>query len=109
MWPVIFDIDYVPVTEISEGYVGILTAKDGLPLPPNAVYAPEWKGTDDEIKRMAQDAEYFLTDGKGHKGPQTTVLAPGEYRINTKLFNVEMITVTNIERNCGCCEEQCWH
>lgn len=96
LWPVIFDIDYVPVTEIEEGLVGILTAADGQPLPPGAVYAPEWQ--EDGRKRMAEDATYFLTDGNGYKGPQTTVLTPGSYRINTKLFKIEKIPVTNIER-----------
>ncbi len=53
---------------------------DGQPLPDDATYAPEWP--DGEEKHMAENAEYFLTDGGGFRGPQSSVLKPGKYRIN---------------------------
>lgn len=96
LWPVIYDVQVEPVTRIAEGEVGLLTASDGQPMPSGAVYAPEWPETD--RKRMAEDAVHFLSEGKGYKGPQTTVLSPGTYRINTKLFTVVPQPVTNIEK-----------
>ena len=95
-WPFIYDIDVTELTTIPEGKIGLLSAADGLPLPPDTTYAPEW---DQETKgRMAQDAQYFLTEGHGYKGPQSSVLAPGKYRINPKLFTVEIVPATTIDR-----------
>ena len=92
-WPVIFDVEKVPVTEIREGEVGLLTTSDGQPLPPGEIYAPEWE----DLKEM-QRAEFFLGEGGGFKGPQATVLPPGKYRLNARLFLVEKVPVTNIEK-----------
>ena len=35
------------------------------------------------------DAEYFLTHG-GQRGPQTTILTPGNYRLNTYLWDLSV-------------------
>jgi uncharacterized membrane protein YqiK len=95
-WPFIYDIDVVELTTIPEGQIGLLSAADGQPLPPDTTYAPEWS---QETKgRMAEDAEYFLTEGGGYKGPQASVLAPGKYRINPKLFTIEIVPATTIDR-----------
>ncbi|MFG0285500.1 MAG: SPFH domain-containing protein [Phycisphaerales bacterium JB039] len=96
LWPVIYDVELVPVVEISEGEVGMLTAADGLPLPADAFYAPEWP--EQQKRQMAEDAAFFLGEGAGYKGPQTSVLKPGKYRINTKLFKVEIVPVTNVAK-----------
>lgn len=42
------------------------------------------------------DATYFLTEGKGQKGPQSTVLRPGRYRINRYLFKVELKSALDV-------------
>jgi uncharacterized membrane protein YqiK len=95
-WPFIYDVEVEPLTVIPEGKVGMLSASDGLPLPPDTTYAPEW---DQDTKGlMAGDAQYFLTEGHGYKGPQSSVLAPGKYRINPKLFTVEIVPATTIDR-----------
>ncbi|MHC4414485.1 MAG: SPFH domain-containing protein [Planctomycetota bacterium] len=94
-WPVIYDIEKARVVEIRDGEVGLLTTTDGLPLPPGEIYAPEW--SQEEFRRML-DAEHFLVAGQGFKGPQASVLTPGKYRINTRLFQLEMASVTNIEQ-----------
>ncbi len=91
-WPWQYSIKKVPWTEIDEGKIGLITAKDGRTLPPNTIYAPEW----DEPDKMI-GAEYFLGDGKGFKGPQLTVLKPGAYRINTALFEVKQVPVVNVK------------
>ena len=95
LWPIVFDVEKVPVVEIDDDEVGLLTTTDGRPLPAGQIYAPQW--TEQEFQRML-DAEYFLGDGQGYKGPQTSVLTPGKYRLNTKLFNVEKVLVTNVKK-----------
>ena len=76
----------VPVIEIQEGQYGILNAKDGLPLRQGQFIADEWP--EDQFQNMI-NAKHFLTEGKGQKGPQLTVLRPGKYRINRYLFDVK--------------------
>ncbi len=94
-WPFIYNIDKVPVIEIEQGTVGMLTAADGLPLPSGATYAPAWEpGTE----RQMQDASHFLTDGGGYKGPQTSVLKPGKHRYNPKLFKLETAPLLTIAK-----------
>jgi len=43
-----------------------------------------------------QDAKMFLQNG-GMKGPQVAILRPGEYRINTAAFKVNISKVTSID------------
>lgn len=95
MWPVIFDIETSPIVEIKEDEVGLLATSDGRALPDGVAFADEWNP--DEFREML-DAEYFLTKGNGFKGPQATVLKPGKYRFNPKLYRVERVAVTNIEK-----------
>jgi len=93
LWPIIYDVEIHKQVVIGPDEVGLLTTADGKPLPPGEVFAPAW--SEDEFQRML-DAEYFLTKGGGYKGPQTSVLTPGRYRVNPKLFKVEKAPVTNI-------------
>jgi uncharacterized membrane protein YqiK len=92
-WPWKYDIKKVPVTKIPEGKIGILTAVDGKPLPRGQTFAPEW--SQEEFGKML-DSQYFLTKGNGYRGPQTSVLPPGEYRLNTEHFTVKIAPATNI-------------
>jgi uncharacterized membrane protein YqiK len=94
-WPVIFDVEKDRVINIKEGQVGLLSTTDGLPLPPSEIYAPEW--SQEAFKGML-DAGYFLGEGRGYKGPQASVLTPGDYRLNTRLYKIEIVPVTNIEQ-----------
>ena len=94
-WPVIYDIEKDRVIEIKEGQVGLMTTTDGRPLPLGEIYAPEW--SQEEFQKML-GAEYFLGPAQGYKGPQASVLTPGKYRLNTRLFHVEIVPVTNIEK-----------
>ncbi|MEM7229098.1 MAG: hypothetical protein AAF432_09825, partial [Planctomycetota bacterium] len=93
-WPGIYKVEEVQLININAEEVGILTAKDGQPLPAGQAFAPEWAPED--YKNMLT-AEYFLGEGNGYKGPQASVLTPGKYPINTKLFDVKPVKVTNIE------------
>lgn len=94
-FPGVYDIDFMPLIEVPAGKVGLITARDGQPLPPNTTYAPEW-GEADFGKMLI--ATHYLTDGGGYKGPQTSVLKPGSYRLNTKLFEVKIESVTTIDK-----------
>lgn len=91
-WPFIYDVREVAVTVVPQRKVGIIDAADGLPLT-NQVIAPEWP--EGSTQKML-DARHFLTDGKGHRGTQATVLLPGKYPINTELFRVTMVDWTEV-------------
>jgi len=94
-WPFIYNIEMVPVIEIEQGTVGMLTAADGLALPDGSTYAPVWEpGT----KKEMLDAQFFLTDGNGYKGPQTSVLTPGKHRYNPRLFKLETAPLLTIAK-----------
>lgn len=92
-WKWQYDIVKVKDTDVREGSIGLVVAKDGKSLPEGEIYAPEW----DDADKMINDAKYFLTDGNGYKGPQLSVLRPGNYKINTKLFEVSQVPVTNVQ------------
>ncbi|MHC4708292.1 MAG: SPFH domain-containing protein, partial [Planctomycetota bacterium] len=91
-WKWQYNVTQIKMTEIKTGSVGLIQAADGQSLPAGAIYAPEWN----EPEKML-NAEYFLGQGKGYKGPQLSVLSPGRYRINTKLFTITTVPVTNVE------------
>lgn len=95
-WPFIYDIEFAPVVEIEQGTIGMLTAADGKPLPAGMTYAPAWDA--DKTDVMVSDAEYFLTEGGGYRGPQTTVLPPSKYRYNPKLFKLETAPLLTIRK-----------
>jgi len=95
LWPVLYDVEIHSLVEIGENEVGLLTTTDGRSLPEGQVFAPEW---DDESFQRMLDAQHFLTEGRGFKGPQTSVLRPGKWRLNPKLFKVEKVPVTNVEK-----------
>lgn len=83
---VLYEVESFPVHEVPLGSYGMITAKDGLPLRPGQNFAGKWKpGAQNKMLK----AEYFLGEGKGQKGPQSTVLKPGKYRYNPYLFTME--------------------
>ncbi len=90
-WPWQYDIEKVSVVQVPQGSLGVVQTSDGISLPEGTIYATEWDKPDKMI-----DAAYFLTEGKGFKGPQLTVLKPGKYRLNTKLFTVKTEKLTNV-------------
>ena len=84
------DIEELPLVHIKEGSYGFVVAKDGNAMPVGQFIAPAWESANDMIdamKFMGYDEE---GNGKprGIKGPQLTVLPPGDYRINRYLFDV---------------------
>jgi len=83
-FPWIYDLQPVPTITIDQGHVGVVNALDGKPLPPGEVFAPAWTNAEAML-----DGNLFLADANGHRGPQLTVLTPGRYRYNPRLFAVE--------------------
>ncbi|MCH9806808.1 MAG: hypothetical protein K0U74_03670 [Alphaproteobacteria bacterium] len=81
---VLFQVEEFPVIKVPEGYYGEIVAVDGVPMPEGMFIAP--KIPDDQMAAMLT-AETFLNQG-GYKGPQETVLKPGEHRLNRYLFKV---------------------
>ncbi len=90
-WKWQYNVTQIKMTEIKPGFVGLIQAADGQSLPGGEIFAPEW----DKPEKML-NAEYFLSQGKGYKGPQLSVLSPGRYRINTQLFTITVVPITNV-------------
>lgn len=88
-WPWSYEVEKVDTVLVPNGQIGVVTALDGRVLPGGTVFAPAWKSADDML-----DATKFLADGAGYRGPQLTILTPGNYRINPRLFKIEMRPVT---------------
>lgn len=80
-WPWQFSIDFCKFTEIENGKLGLISAKDGGSLLPGRVL-----GDPVECDNF-QDAEAFIKNG-GVKGKQISILSPGLYRINTLMFDI---------------------
>ncbi|MBI1423714.1 MAG: hypothetical protein GC149_09645 [Gammaproteobacteria bacterium] len=90
---ILYDVEYAPVVSIPDGSYGILKAQDGLPLRPGQFIADAWPK--DNLQKML-DARFFLTEGKGQKGPQLDVLPPGKYRLNHYLFTVQIAKALDV-------------
>ncbi len=87
-----YDIMFQPFTVIPTGMIGLVLAKDGAELETGRVLA---RRVDCD---SYQDAAAFLNNG-GRKGRQTQIIAPGSYRINTFLFNVEVTDMLSVADN----------
>ncbi|MBX3721653.1 MAG: hypothetical protein KF713_07440 [Turneriella sp.] len=92
LWPWQYDISLEDFVTIPEGKIGVVEAKDGVPLGSGRVLA---KYVDSD---SFQDARKFIEQG-GERGPQMTIIPPGTYRINTALFTVSEEPVLEIPDN----------
>jgi hypothetical protein len=80
-------------TNILQGKVGILTAKDGASLRAGQAFADPFP---DKLGNRMLDAEVFLKNG-GQRGPQLTVLTPGTYRLNRFLWDVTEVNAKEVK------------
>lgn len=87
-----YSITFQPFIVIPTGKIGLVLAKDGMELETGRIL-----GRKVECDSF-QDAAAFLKNG-GRKGRQTAIIAPGSYRINTLLFDVEFTEMTFIPDN----------
>jgi len=102
-YPFVYSVRVDHVISVPSGQVGFVTARDGLPLPENEMFAPVWSSAQDMLNPAT-----FLSKG-GRRGPQTTILTPGTYRYNTALHEVTTVpalqvaagTVAVIKSNSG--------
>lgn len=83
---VLYTVEQFPIIRVPEGSYGEIIAVDGKPMPEGMFIAPQIP--DKDVAEMLQ-AENFIKRG-GHRGPQETVLKPGDYRLNTYLFKVRI-------------------
>jgi len=91
---VIYQVENKKVVSIPSGKYGFLNAKDGAPLQPDQFLADAFPVAH-ELDML--DAEYFLTHG-GQRGPQTTILTPGNYRLNTYLWDVAILDAVDVAK-----------
>lgn len=89
-WPWLYELEAVDNKSIPEGSIGVVTAQDGNPLPEGEIYAKPWDNPTEMI-----DAQTFMSKN-GCKGPQLTVLPPGQYRYNPKLFDIQVASCVDI-------------
>jgi uncharacterized membrane protein YqiK len=82
-WPWLYDLNLVDTLTVDQGHVGVVSALDGKPMPQGEIFAPRWESSEDLL-----DGRKFLAEGLGFRGPQLTVLTPGRYRFNPRLFTV---------------------
>jgi uncharacterized membrane protein YqiK len=92
LWPWQYSVSVVPFVTIKEGQIGVVEARDGVPLSDGRVLARQVNCD------FFQNARAFLQNG-GQRGPQIAVIPPGTYRINTSLFTVVETPVLEIKDN----------
>lgn len=88
--PFIYEVRLDRVMTIEPGQVGVVSARDGQPLPEGHTFAPPWANAQDML-----NAPKFLANG-GYRGPQTTILTPGTYRFNTALHQIRSISALQV-------------
>jgi uncharacterized membrane protein YqiK len=88
----LFSVEIHPATIIAANRVGLVTAKDGAPLPSGELVAISVEDHQD-----FQDASAFLAAG-GQRGPQYDLLKPGTYYINPLMFDVQLDEVAIVQR-----------
>ncbi|MDR0282770.1 MAG: hypothetical protein LBI53_05845 [Candidatus Peribacteria bacterium] len=88
--PHLFSIQIRERTKIEKGKIGLVESIDGVPIPSGRIMAK------DVECNFFQDARAFFENG-GEKGPQITIIPPGDYRINPYLFKVKIVDETKIE------------
>ncbi len=80
----IFKVEIHDAVRIGENEIGIVEARDGLPMNVSDVVVKTPEGHNN-----FQDGQEFLNNG-GSRGPQENILTPGTYYINPYLFTVSI-------------------
>jgi regulator of protease activity HflC (stomatin/prohibitin superfamily) len=88
--PYLFRVTKCPVVSIGNNEIGVAVATDGAPMTEGRLL-----GKHIESHNNFQNGHSFLESG-GQKGPQIDILLPGTYRINTKLFEITVMSATTI-------------
>lgn len=85
-----YRVTRVPLIQVPQGHVATLTSIDGAELKPGQLLGKRVMGHSN-----FQDAVAFLRDG-GQRGPQVEILTPGQYRINTRLFSIQLAEAVKV-------------
>lgn len=88
--PPFFRVTRIPVIEVPAGMIATIAAIDGDPLRPGQLLGHSVPG-----HHNFQDGEAFLR-AHGQKGPQVDILTPGQYRVNTRLFEVGLYDAVKV-------------
>ena len=88
----VFTVSISEMTVVTPGKIGVVEARDGRALSGGRII-----GMHVECDSF-QDAQAFMNNG-GERGPQMSIIPQGQYRINPRLFSVEMADVTDIPDN----------
>lgn len=92
LWPWLYDITFQPLFVLPHDNIGMAESCDGQALPDGRVIGRQvpcdnfW------------DARAFL-EASGEREAQTSIVPQGQYRVNSRLFSVEMANVTDIPDN----------
>ena len=89
----LFPVRTAGVLTVNKGQVGLVSARDGMPIKPGRLLGHKVEG-----HQAFQDGEAFIEQG-GQSGPQIDVILPGRYRVNTDLFSVEVQPATIVVAN----------
>jgi len=88
--PFLFSVQLADAIDIPDNKVGIVTTREGAPLPAGEIAGPTVPGHD-----MFQNPQAFC-DAKGSKGLQEQVLLAGRYFINPRFATVELVDMTDV-------------
>jgi uncharacterized membrane protein YqiK len=89
LYPWKYKIHLQELVVIPINKLGLITAKDGQPIPPQSILG-KYVESD-----SFQDATSFLKNG-GQKGRQAAYITAGSYKINTTLFEIQVCPLTQI-------------
>ena len=88
----LFSIALTDAIVVPPGQVGVIEARDGIPLSGGRVIARHVECD------SFQDGPAFIAGG-GERGPQMALVSPGNYRINPFLFSVQLAEALDIPDN----------
>ena len=79
--PLMYSVHVMPLVTITQGKIGYVFARDGVPLPPGQTLGAVIPSN------SFQDVRAFIEAG-GHRGPQRQILREGTYAFNLAMFIV---------------------
>ena len=88
--PILFDVKLYDVVDIPENQIGVVTTKEGAPLPTGEIAGGEISG-----HNMFQDPDKFIANG-GFKGLQEQVLLAGRYFLNPRFVTVAIVEMSTV-------------
>jgi uncharacterized membrane protein YqiK len=88
--PALFKVTPASAMSIPQGKVGVVTTKEGAPLPTGEIAGKETQG-----HLGFQNGQAFIDNG-GFKGLQEQVLLAGTYYLNPNFVSVELVDMTPV-------------